>query len=230
MSKGTRGRVLVVEDEETLAESIRYNLEAEGYSVEVVADGATGLARAPQADLVLLDLMLPAMHGLDVLRSLRRRSTVPVVILTAKTAESDRVAGLELGADDYVVKPFSMRELLARVGANLRRVRLEAVEGGEETLEGGDVVLDPSRHQVSVRGVLVDMRPKEFAVLELLMRRSGRLVLRDDLIYEVWGPDYFGDTKTLDVHIKRIRAKVEADPKNPEHIVTVRGLGYKFDR
>ena len=222
--------VLVIEDEPALSESIRYSLEREGYNVTTADDGARGLdlARSEQPDLVLLDLMLPSMHGLDVLRSLRAKSSVPVIILTAKESEVDKVTGLELGADDYVTKPFSMRELIARVGANLRRS--DTVDGGEEIiLTGRDVQLDVARHVVRVRGDEVALRPKEFALLEMLMSRKGKLVTRDALISEVWGFDYFGDTKTLDVHIKRVRSKIEADPKKPTHLVTVRGMGYKFD-
>lgn len=222
--------VLVIEDEPALSESIRYSLEREGYNVTTADDGARGLdlARSEQPDLVLLDLMLPSMHGLDLLRSLRAKSSVPVIILTAKESEVDKVTGLELGADDYVTKPFSMRELIARVGANLRRS--DTVDGGEEIiLTGGDVQIDVARHVVRVRGDEVALRPKEFALLEMLMSRKGKLVTRDALISEVWGFDYFGDTKTLDVHIKRVRSKIEADPKKPTHLVTVRGMGYKFD-
>ncbi len=221
--------VLIIEDEPALLDAIRYSLEREGYVVLVADDGLAGLEleRRNSPDLVLLDLMLPSMQGLDVLRSLRARSSVPVIVVTARDAEADKVAGLELGADDYVTKPFSMRELVARVGANLRRSTIE-VGDDENILVGGDVELDVGRHVASVRGIEVDLRPKEFALLEMLMERTGKLVTRDDLIAEIWGYDYFGDTKTLDVHVKRLRSKIERDPKNPEHIVTVRGIGYKF--
>lgn len=221
--------VLIIEDEPALLDAIRYSLEREGYVVLVADDGLAGLEleRRNSPDLVLLDLMLPSMQGLDVLRSLRARSSVPVIVVTARDAEADKVAGLELGADDYVTKPFSMRELVARVGANLRRSTIE-VGDDENILVGGDVELDVGRHVASVRGIEVDLRPKEFALLEMLMERTGKLVTRDDLIAEIWGYDYFGDTKTLDVHVKRVRSKIERDPKNPEHIVTVRGIGYKF--
>ena len=227
-------RILVVEDEEALAESVRYHLEREGYVVETATDGATavGLERASMPDLVLLDLMLPTMHGFDVLRAIRARSSVPVIIVTARDAEADVVAGLELGADDYVTKPFSMRELLSRVGANLRRLEVQLGAGlaEDDVLEIGQVRLDIGRHELAVDGEPVPLRPKEFALLEALMRRNGHLVTRGDLISDVWGYDYFGDTKTLDVHIKRLRSKIERDPKAPEYIETVRGIGYKFSR
>ncbi len=225
-------RVLVVEDEESLAESIRYNLERDGYSVEVAFDGRDALrqARTTPPDLVLLDLMLPEMAGLDVCRALRSSSSVPIIIVTAKDAEADIVAGLEVGADDYVTKPFSMRELIARVSANLRRVDMAVpADGrGDEILEGGRVRLDVSRHEATVGGQAVDFRPKEYDLLATFLRRPGRLLTRDYLIEEVWGPGYYGDMKTLDVHIRRIRNKIEEDPHRPVHLVTVRGLGYKY--
>lgn len=222
--------VLVIEDEPALSESIRYSLEREGYDVITADDGASGLdlARNEAPDLVLLDLMLPSMHGLDVLRTLRTKSSIPVIILTAKDSEADKVTGLELGADDYVTKPFSMRELVARVGSNLRRSGI-VDDTDEVILTGGDIELDVARHQVTVRGEAAALRPKEFAVLQMLMERKGKLVTRDALISEVWGFDYYGDTKTLDVHIKRVRSKIEENPKHPRHLVTVRGMGYKFD-
>jgi two-component system response regulator RegX3 len=226
-----RQRVLVVEDEPGLADSVRYALEVEGFDVMVVDTGVTGVdsARVHQPDLVLLDLMLPGMSGLDVCRQIRRSSDVPIIMLTAKDAEADKVAGLELGADDYITKPFSMRELVARIRAQLRR----AAKGGlladsNEVLRGGPIELDIDAHQVRIDGEPVDLRPKEFELLESLMRRRNRLAARHTLIDEVWGPVYFGDTKTLDVHIKRLRQKLEPDPSRPKHIVTVRGLGYKF--
>jgi len=221
--------ILIIEDEPALSDTIRYSLEREGYRVLLADDGMGGLETVSRdrPDLVLLDLMLPSMHGLDVLRAIRARSSVPVIVVTAKDAEADKVAGLELGADDYVTKPFSMRELVARVGANVRRSALEP-EADDLVLLGGDIELDVGRHVAMVRGKEVDLRPKEFALLEMLLERSGKLVSRDDLIAEVWGYDYFGDTKTLDVHIKRLRSKIETDPKDPTHIVTVRGMGYKF--
>jgi two-component system response regulator RegX3 len=223
-------RVLIVEDEPSLAESIEYTLEREGFSPIVAADGTVAVERfrAERPSLVLLDLMLPSLSGLDVCRIIRAESTVPIVILTAKGAESDKVAGLELGADDYVTKPFSMRELVSRVRAQLRRAGMGAGDGEVELLSGGDVVMDVPRHEVRVDGTLVTLPPKEFELLEAFLLRKGRLLTRDFLIEEVWGADYYGDTRTLDVHVKRLRQKIETDPHHPEHLVTVRGLGYRF--
>jgi two-component system response regulator RegX3 len=226
-----RHRVLLVEDEPGLAESVRYALDAEGFDVLVADTGVSGLesARVNQPDIVLLDLMLPGMSGLDVCRQIRLSSDAPIIMLTAKDAESDKVAGLELGADDYMTKPFSMRELVARIRAQLRRAaKSGALSESNEVLRGGPIELDIDAHQARLDGEPVDLRPKEFELLESLMRRRNRLAARHTLIDEVWGPDYFGDTKTLDVHIKRLRQKLERDPGDPIHIVTVRGLGYKF--
>ncbi len=224
-------RILVVEDEESLADTVRYNLEREGYAVTVAIDGRRAIERfrAESPSLIILDLMLPEMSGLDVCRVIRAESTVPIIMVTAKDSEADKVAGLELGADDYVTKPFSVRELISRVRANLRRARPQAlVPVAEEQLESGPVRMDVTRHEVLVRGEPVALPPKEFELLETFLRRPGRLLTRDFLIEEVWGPDYFGDTKTLDVHVKRLRQKIEVDPHHPEHLLTVRGLGYKF--
>ena len=225
-------RILIVEDEASLADSIRYNLEREGYEVDVVLDGrdALRLARRNPPDLVLLDLMLPEMPGLDVCRALRAESNVPIIIVTAKDAEADRVVGLEVGADDYVTKPFSMRELIARVSANLRRAAMSVAtdDATKDVLAGGPLRLDIARHEATVRGTAVEFRPKEFELLSTFLRRMGRLLTREFLIEEVWGPGYYGDMKTLDVHIRRIRKKIEEDPHRPAHLVTVRGLGYKF--
>ena len=223
-------RILVVEDEELLADSVRYNLEREGYVVAVAPDGRRALDRfrAESPSLVILDLMLPEMSGLDVCRQIRQVSTVPIIMVTAKDSEADKVSGLEIGADDYVTKPFSVRELVSRVRAHLRRAGMIAEEPVDEILVGGPVELDTARHEVVVRGEHVGFPPKEFELLETFLRRQGRLLTRDYLIEEVWGAGYFGDTKTLDVHIKRIRKKVEEDPHRPAHVVTVRGLGYKF--
>jgi two-component system response regulator RegX3 len=220
-----------VEDEGSLADSIRYNLEREGFSVSTAGDGRQALERFRETgpDLVLLDLMLPEVTGLDVCRAIRGESSVPVIILTAKDSEADKVAGLELGADDYVTKPFSMRELVSRVRANLRRARVDEDRTEQhEVVAGGPVELDVARHEARVRGEAVAFPPKEFDLLETFLRRKGRLLTRDFLIDAVWGSDYFGDTKTLDVHVKRIRRKIEEDPHHPVHLVTVRGLGYKF--
>jgi len=230
-SDSRRHRVLVVEDEPALAESVKYALETEGFEVLLADTGVAGLesARVNQPDLVLLDLMLPGMSGLDVCRQIRTSSDVPIIMLTAKDAESDKVAGLELGADDYMTKPFSMRELTARVRAQLRRAtKSGALSESNEVLRGGSIELDLDAHETRVDGTAVELRPKEFELLESLMRRKNRLAARHTLIDEVWGPSYFGDTKTLDVHIKRLRQKLERDPSDPTQIVTVRGLGYKF--
>jgi two-component system response regulator RegX3 len=224
-------RVLLVEDEPGLAESVRYALETEGFEVTTATTGVSGLdmVRSSAPDLVLLDLMLPEMSGLDVCRQIRSSSDVPIIMLTAKDSEADKVTGLELGADDYMTKPFSMRELIARVRAHLRRASKSGLLAeSNEVLRGGPIELDIDAHVARVRGTEVELRPKEFELLESLMRRKNRLAARHALIDEVWGPSYFGDTKTLDVHIKRLREKLETDSSHPEHIVTVRGLGYKF--
>jgi two-component system, OmpR family, response regulator RegX3 len=223
-------RILLIEDEESLAESVRYNLEREGYVVSVAADGRSALERFREElpSLVILDLMLPELSGLDVCRLIRRESDVPIIMVTAKDSEADKVTGLELGADDYVTKPFSVRELTSRVRAHLRRSRMRTDEADLEQLRGGPVEMDVARHEVRIGGELVAFPPKEFELLELFLRRSGRLLTRDHLIEEVWGHDYVGDTKTLDVHVKRIRQKIEPDPHEPTHLLTVRGLGYKF--
>ncbi|GIH50486.1 response regulator transcription factor [Microbispora rosea] len=223
-------RVLVVEDEESFSDALSYMLRKEGYEVAVAATGPDALDAFDRngADLVLLDLMLPGLPGTEVCRSLRQRSKVPVIMLTAKDSEIDKVVGLELGADDYVTKPFSSRELVARIRAVLRRQGdVEEVESA--VLAGGPVRMDVDRHIVAVRGQQVQLPLKEFELLEVLLRNAGRVLTRGQLIDRVWGADYVGDTKTLDVHVKRLRAKVEADPSNPRCILTVRGLGYKFD-
>jgi two-component system response regulator RegX3 len=223
-------RILIVEDEPSLAEPLSFLLRREGYETEIAADGRAAVAVFDRsgADLVLLDLMLPVLSGTEVCRELRSRSSVPIIMLTAKDSEVDIVVGLELGADDYVTKPYSSRELLARIRAVLRR-RSDVGEEDDGVLEAGDVRMDVERHAVSVRGAEVPMPLKEFELLELLMRNAGRVLTRGQLIDRVWGSDYFGDTKTLDVHIKRIRSKIEDDPSQPELLVTVRGLGYRFE-
>jgi two-component system response regulator RegX3 len=232
---GDSALVLVVEDEPSLAESIRYSLERECCRAMIASDGkrALDLARRKQPSLVLLDLMLPKLSGLDVCRLIRQESTVPIMILTAKGGEADKVAGLELGADDYMTKPFSMRELVSRVRAHLRRAAMtmpavDSTTRAPEVLRGGPVELDLARHEARVRGTQIRLTPKEFALLALFLERQGRLLTRDLLISELWGDDYFGDTKTLDVHVKRLRQKIELDPPRPAHLVTVRGLGYRF--
>ncbi len=223
-------RILIVEDEESFSDPLSYLLEREGFTVAVAATGPEGLAEfdANGADLVLLDLMLPGLSGVEVCRSLRSKSGVPIIMLTAKDSEIDKVVGLEMGADDYVTKPYSARELLARVRAVLRR-RAEADEPVDASVEAGPVRIDVDRHVVTVNGRTTAMPLKEFELLELLVRHAGRVLTRAQLIDRVWGSDYVGDTKTLDVHVKRLRAKVEPDPGNPRHILTVRGLGYKFE-
>jgi two-component system response regulator RegX3 len=223
-------RILIVEDEPALSEPLAYLLTREGYETSVVADGAAALTSFDQsgADLVLLDLMLPGLSGTEVCRELRQRSSVPIIMLTAKDSEVDIVVGLELGADDYVTKPYSTRELLARIRAVLRR---QTDDGGHDdgVLTAGTVRMDVDKHQVTVDGREIAMPLKEFELLELLLRNAGRVLTRGQLIDRVWGADYFGDTKTLDVHVKRIRSKIEPDPSNPRMLVTVRGLGYRFE-
>jgi len=223
-------RVLVVEDEESFSDALSYMLRREGYEVEVAATGPDALTvfERAGADLVLLDMMLPGLSGTEVCRTLRTRSNVPIIIVTARDAEVDKVVGLELGADDYVTKPFSSRELVARIRAVLRR-GAEPEELMTGTVEAGPVRMDVDRHVVSVDGVHIAMPLKEFDLLELLLRNAGRVLTRGQLIDRVWGADYVGDTKTLDVHVKRLRSKIEPDPANPKYLVTVRGLGYKFE-
>ncbi|MCG7416531.1 MULTISPECIES: response regulator transcription factor [Microbacterium] len=224
-------RVLIVEDEPDLADPLAYLLRREGYEVEIAEDGALALAafRERGADILLLDLMLPGMPGTEVCRQLRLTSQVPIIMLTAKDSEVDIVVGLELGADDYVTKPYSTRELLARMRAVLRRRSPEESDLDERVLTGGRVTLDIDRHTVSVDGAEINMPLKEFELLEVLMRNAGRVLTRGQLIDRVWGTDYFGDTKTLDVHIKRIRSRIEQSPSEPSMLVTVRGLGYRFE-
>ena len=222
-------KVLLIEDEESLGEALAYQLTREGYEVERVTDGAQGLEifKSSGADLVLLDLMLPGMGGEDVCKEIRRSSNVPILMLTAKDDELDKVLGLEFGADDYVTKPFSARELLARVKAVLRRSTVQSTSP-DGVLEGGGVRLDAARFEVTVRGEPIHLPRKEFELLELLMENAGRVLSRETLIDHIWGTDYFGDSRTLDVHIKRLRAKCEVDSHDPKHLITIRGLGYKF--
>lgn len=222
-------QVLIVEDEESLAEPLAYLLRKEGFEATVAADGPSALAEFDRtgADIVLLDLMLPGMSGTEVCKQLRARSSVPVIMVTARDSEIDKVLGLELGADDYVTKPYSARELIARIRAVLRRG--SEADIGESVLEAGPVRMDIERHVVSVDGHVIPMPLKEFELLAFLMRNKGRVLTRGQLIDRVWGADYVGDTKTLDVHVKRLRSKIEADPANPVRLVTVRGLGYKLE-
>ena len=224
-------RVLLVEDEPDLAEPLAYLLRREGYEVEIAEDGPTAVAAFEErgCDIVLLDLMLPGMSGTEVCRRIRQTSAVPIVMVTAKDSEVDIVVGLELGADDYVTKPYSARELLARMRAVLRRTTEPDVDLEDHILTGGRVTLDIDRHSVAVDGTEISMPLKEFELLEVLMRNAGRVLTRGQLIDRVWGSDYFGDTKTLDVHIKRIRSRIEQTPSEPTLLVTVRGLGYRFE-
>ncbi|GAB2946134.1 response regulator transcription factor [Micromonospora polyrhachis] len=223
-------RVLVVEDEESFSDALSYMLRKEGFEVSVAATGPEALTEFDRtgADIVLLDLMLPEMSGTEVCRELRQRSRVPIIMVTARDSEIDKVVGLEIGADDYVTKPYSPRELVARIRAVLRRHSTEAADA-TPTLAAGPVRMDVERHVVTVDGSVVQLPLKEFELLELLLRNAGRVLTRGQLIDRVWGADYVGDTKTLDVHVKRLRSKIEPEPSAPRFIVTVRGLGYKFE-
>ena len=223
-------RILVVEDEESFSDALSYMLRKEGFEVAVAGTGPYALEEFDRsgADLVLLDLMLPGLSGTEVCRQLRARSNVPVIMLTAKDGEIDKVVGLELGADDYVTKPYQTRELVARIRAVLRR-QGEPEELLPTALEAGPVRMDVDRHVVTVAGTQVSLPLKEFELLELLLRNAGRVLTRMQLIDRIWGADYVGDTKTLDVHVKRLRSKIEPDPSAPRHLVTVRGLGYKYE-
>jgi two-component system, OmpR family, response regulator RegX3 len=223
--------VLVVEDEEAFVEALTVGLKREGFRVQVARDGAEALSMfdAVDPDLVLLDVMLPKVSGIDVCREIRKRSKVPIIMVTAKAAEIDTVVGLEVGADDYVTKPYRLRELVARMRAVLRRSPAEREPTVSlDVLQVGDVTIDPDAHEVTIRGERVSLPLKEFELLTLLAENAGRVLPRETLIDRVWGLDYVGDTKTLDVHIKRLRSKVEDDPSNPSRIVTIRGLGYKY--
>lgn len=222
-------RILIIEDEESYREAISFMLQREGYEVLEAADGTSGLIEFERegADLVLLDLMMPGMSGTEVCKKIRQQSNVPVIMVTARDSEIDKVVGLEIGADDYVTKPFSHRELVARIRAVLRRGN--EAELNPEVMEVGDVRMDIDRHEVTVANKPVKLALKEFELLELLLRNAGRVMTRNQLIDRVWGMDYVGDTKTLDVHVKRLRSKIEEDPSNPVNLVTVRGLGYKYE-
>jgi two-component system response regulator RegX3 len=236
---GGRPLILVVEDEESFVDALRVGLQREGFDIDVARDGVEALERfdAVHPDLVLLDVMLPRLSGIDVCRRLRAESSVPIIMVTAKSSEIDTVVGLEVGADDYVSKPYRLRELVARMRAALRRAPVESGAGvgviaddAGEAFAVGDVELDPERHEVRIRGDRVELPLKEFELLEALLENAGRVMTRDALIGRVWGADYVGDTKTLDVHIKRLRSKVEDQPSRPTRIVTIRGLGYKYER
>jgi len=224
-------RVLVVEDEDSFSDALSYMLRKEGFEVSVATTGPQALTEFDRtgADIVLLDLNLPEMSGTDVCRNLRTRSHVPIIMVTARDGEIDKVVGLEIGADDYVTKPYSPRELVARIRAVLRRNATETVEAAAPTLSAGPVRMDVERHVVSVAGETVPLPLKEFELLELLLRNAGRVLTRGQLIDRVWGADYVGDTKTLDVHVKRLRSKIEPEPSAPRYLITVRGLGYKFE-
>jgi DNA-binding response OmpR family regulator len=226
-------RVLVVDDEPVLVDTIRYNLRREGYEVQVASDGneALKLAQAASPDLVVLDLMLPGIDGLEVCRQLRRESTVPILMLTAKDDEVDKIVGLEVGADDYMTKPFSMRELLARVRAMLRRSRMQQqtpAADAAQPVRSGDLEADPLQRRLTLRGTALQLKPKEFDLLVYLMQQRGRVLTRDQLLERVWGYTYGGDTRTVDVHIRWLREKIEDDPGSPRRLETVRGVGYRF--
>jgi two-component system response regulator RegX3 len=223
-------RILVVEDEESFSDALSFLLRREGFEVTIAGTGPDALTEFDRtgADLVLLDLMLPGLSGTEVCRAIRAKSQVPVIMLTAKDGEVDKVVGLEIGADDYVTKPFSSRELVARIRAVLRR-RGDAEPAAPAAVEAGPVRMDVERHVVTVNGTGVTLPLKEFELLEFLLRNAGRVLTRGQLIDRVWGSDYVGDTKTLDVHVKRLRSKIEPDPASPKHLLTVRGLGYKYE-
>jgi len=225
------GPILVVDDEPSIMAALRYSLEREGYEVESASDGIEALKafRDSSPSLVLLDLMLPGISGLDLCRMFRTESTVPILMLTAKDAESDKVVGLEMGADDYITKPFSSHELICRIRAHLRRACMMQPPPLTAILRSASLELDPVRHALTVRGYDVAVPPKEFALLKVLLEGAGRLQTRESLIRRVWGDDYYGDTRTLDVHIKRLRSKIEVDRSRPKLLKTVRGLGYRFD-
>lgn len=227
----TSRSVLVVEDEENLLAALRYNLEHDGHSVLTAADGAKGLetARAASPDLIILDVMLPGLDGLEVCRILRRESDAPILMLTAKGEEIDRVVGLELGADDYVAKPFSMRELMARVRALMRRPRSRTAGPRGETLQAGPLMLDTEAHSARLSGDELRLKPREFDLLALFMRNPGRAFTRDQILERLWGHDYIGDVRTVDVHVRWLREKIEAEPSAPTRIITIRGVGYRFE-
>ena len=227
--------VFFVEDEESFIEALEIGLKREGFKVHVARDGAEALSMfdGVKPDIVLLDVMLPKLSGTDVCRELRKKSQVPIIMVSAKGSEIDTVVGLEVGADDYIVKPYRLRELVARIRAALRRSSLtpsEIDEVGFGTVRIGDISIDPEQHVVTVRGTVTKLPLKEFELLYVLIANAGRVMTRETLIDRVWGTDYYGDTKTLDVHIKRLRSKIEADPANPSQVVTIRGLGYKYEK
>jgi DNA-binding response OmpR family regulator len=225
-------KILVVEDDRNLLDTLKYNLRREGYNAVTAMDGAEALdvARREKPDLIILDIMLPKLNGFEVCRILRKEMTIPILMLTAKDEEIDKIVGLEIGADDYMTKPFSMRELLARVGAVLRRTEMAVQSaGGERVLRVGDLEIDIARHQASLKGTALELSPKEFDLLVFLARNKGFVFGRDQLLEKVWGYDFAGDTRTVDVHIRWLRQKIERDPAKPEHLVTIRGGGYKLE-
>lgn len=226
-------RILIIEDERPLAEAVQFSLEKEGYAVDIALDGEKGweMFSGGGYDIILLDLMLPGIDGMEICRRVRSSGSTPVIMLTAKDADVDKILGLEMGADDYVTKPFNMRELVARVRAVLRRAagKGEASDLGVRRLEAGEIVLDTERHEVTVGGRVVEMPLMEYRLLELFMRNPGKALGREYLLSKAWEGDFYGQTKTLDVHIRRLREKVEKEPANPRHIITVRGVGYRFE-
>ncbi|MBI2906386.1 MAG: response regulator transcription factor [Chloroflexi bacterium] len=228
-----RNKILIVEDDRTLLGVLKYSLIKEGFAVSTAVDGVKAIetARRQRPDLILLDVMLPELDGLEVCRTLRKEMTAPILMLTARAEEIDRVVGLELGADDYLTKPFSMRELLARVRAMLRRRELleEEMRSSSSLVRAGDIELDADRHLVSVKGAALTLSPKEFELLAFLIRNRGHVFNRDQLLGKIWGYDYFGDSRTVDVHMRWLRKHLEADPAHPQHLLTVRGVGYKFE-
>ena len=229
-SPATTAPILIVEDEPSIGEAVKYALEREGYRVDTAQDGREGLKKFEDAlpSLVLLDLMIPGISGLDLCRIIRSESTIPILMVTAKDGEADKIVGLEIGADDYITKPFSIPELISRVRAHLRRSDMSK-QTEPVKLRAGPVEMDARSHRVRVREEEITLPPKEFALLKVLLEEKGRLLTRETLIRRVWGPDYFGDTRTLDVHVKRLRSKIELDPHHPLVLRTVRGLGYKVE-
>jgi DNA-binding response OmpR family regulator len=233
MTEVTSNKILVVEDDRNLLDTLKYNFRREGYNVVTAVDGAEALdiARREKPDLIILDIMLPKLSGFEVCRILRKEMSTPILMLTAKDEEIDKVVGLEIGADDYMTKPFSMRELMARMGAMLRRSRLTEMQPATEgaILQVGDIKVDTARHKASKGPTVLDLTPKEFDLLAFLATNEGLVFSRDRLLEKVWGYDFAGDTRTVDVHIRWLRQKIEADPNNPKHLVTVRGSGYKLE-
>lgn len=227
-----QSKILIVEDDANLLETLRYNLNKESYQVLTAADGETALevARKEKPDLIILDVMLPGLSGFEVCRILRKETNTPIIMLTAKTDETDKIVGLEIGADDYVTKPFSVRELTARIRAMLRRVRpVETPLVEDSVMNIGEIKVDIDRHQASLAGEVLELRPKEFDLLAFLARNKGIVFTREQLLEKLWGYDYIGDTRTVDVHVRWLRQKIESDPSNPKHLVTVRGTGYKLE-